>query len=120
MSESIDFIAKQTPMKEIQGRFYEIIIDGLGEIKFLFKKDYNRYNLEIWWSPIGYDIANSLSSHNTDSSIKDIKKNLKYYIDMVKESCMCHIKEGNGDEEIFDDILTGFFNEKSNFEKIFI
>jgi len=107
--------------QEIQGRFMELIVDGLGEFKFLFKENIpdnesrGKYYMEVLWNPSGYGIVDfivGMDIEDIDSEIEDIKEDMSYYIDGARVSCECHIENGTDDEGVYQEILDSWFGQE--------
>ena len=107
--------------QEIQGRFMELIVDELGEFKFLFKdnipddESQGKYLMEAFWNPPDYGIVDFLEGHYVDDidlEIENIKENMSYYIDGARISCESHIENKTDDEGVYQDILDSWFNQE--------
>ncbi|AEY66617.1 hypothetical protein [Clostridium sp. BNL1100] len=113
--------AETITAREIQGRFMELVVDGLGEFKFLFKentsedKSQGKYYMEVLWNPIGYGLIDFIVGQyvdDIDSEMINIKEDMSYYIDGARISCICRIESGHDDEGVYEDILKNFFGEE--------
>ncbi len=107
--------------EEIQGYFYELSINNLGEFKFLFKKNVleetaeENYLMEVFWNPEDYGVTDFIVGQYVDDielTMEKVKSNMDYYIDGARVACLCRIESGHDDEGVYESILNEFFDEK--------
>lgn len=117
---------KTITAQEIQGRYMELIVDGLGEFKFLFKENepddetQGKYIVEAFWNPHDYGIVDFIVGcyiNDIDSTMESIKENMIYYIEGARVSCESHIKDGTDEEGVYQDILDLWFEQEESEER---
>jgi hypothetical protein len=119
LDEEKPFIAQ-----EIQGRFMELIVDGLGNFKFIFKENIPdnesqcKYIVEAFWNPPNCEIVDFIVAcyiDDIDSYMEDIKNNMIYYIEGARISCKYHIENGSDNKGVYKDISDSWFPNKESY-----
>lgn len=104
--------------QEVQGRFIELVVDGLGEIKCLFKENQDsereeKYIAEVFWNPPECGIVDYLFScylDDIEEEIEEIKKDInRYCFDFIEVTCEGRIEDNTDTEEIYQKVLNLFF-----------
>ena len=104
----------------IQGTFYEINLEGLGEFKFLFSENKesksvkDKFFVESFWNPPNYGLVDFIVGYYCESiewEINRIIDDMSYFIDGARVSCLCRIDDNSDNEGIYQGILDEFFSE---------
>ena len=111
---------KKAQASIIQGTFYEINLEGLGEFKFLFSENKesksvkDKFFVQSFWNPPNYGLVDFIVGYNCESiewEINRIIEDMSYFIDGARVSCLCRIESNHDDEGVYQGILDEFFSE---------
>jgi predicted RNase H-related nuclease YkuK (DUF458 family) len=102
------------------GVCHEIIVEGLGEFKFIFsKKDIDKWDdckekihLEVFWNPERYGVTDFIIGYFVDDieeEMESIIEDMSYFIDGARISCECHLDDDTDNDGIYTGILESFF-----------
>ena len=107
---------KKAQASIIQGTFYEINLEGLGEFKFLFSENKesksvkDKFFVQSFWNPPNYGLVDFIVGYYCESvewEINRIIDDMSYFIDGARVSCLCRIDDNSDNEGILDE----FFSE---------
>ena len=116
---------KKAQASIIQGTFYEINLEGLGEFKFLFSENKesksvkDKFFVESFWNPPNYGLVDFIVGYYCESiewEINRIIDDMNYFIDCARVSCLCRIDDNSDNEGIYQGILDEFFSEDDDKE----
>jgi len=111
---------KKAQASIIQGTFYEINLEGLGEFKFLFSENKesksvkDKYHVESFWNPPNYGLVDFIVGYYCESiewEINRIIEDMNYFIDGARVSCLSRIESNHDNEGVYQGILDEFFSE---------
>ena len=111
---------KKAQASIIQGTFYEINLEGLGEFKFLFSENKNsksvkdKFFVESFWNPPNYGLVDHIVGYYCESiewEINRIIDDMSYFIDGARVSCLSRIDDNSDNEGVYQGILDVFFSE---------
>jgi len=111
---------KKTQASIIQGTFYEINLEGLGEFKFLFSENKesksvkDKFFVESFWNPPNYGLVDHIVGYYCESiewEINRIINDMNYFIDGARVSCLSRIESNHDNEGVYQGILVEFFSE---------
>jgi len=111
---------KKAQASIIQGIFYEINLEGLGEFKFLFSENKesksvkDKFFVESFWNPPNYGLVDFIVGYYCESiewEINRIIEDMSYFIDGARVSCLCRIDDNSDNEGVYQGILDEFFSE---------
>ena len=111
---------KKAQASIIQGTYYEINLEGLGEFKFLFSENKesksvkDKFFVESFWNPPNYGLVDHIVGYYCESvewEINRIIEDMSYFIDGARVSCLCRIDDNSDNEGVYQSILDEFFSE---------
>ena len=111
---------KKAQASIIQGTYYEINLEGLGEFKFLFSENKesksvkDKFFVESFWNPPNYGLVDFIVGYYCESiewEINRIIDDMSYFIDGARVSCLCRINDNSDNEGVYQGILDVFFSE---------
>ena len=109
---------KKAQASIIQGTYYEINLEGLGEFKFLFSENKesksvkDKFFVESFWNPPNYGLVDHIVGYYCKSIELEINKiidDMSYFIDCARVSCLCRIDSNHDDEGVYEGILDEIF-----------
>jgi len=114
---------KKAQASIIQGTFYEINLEELGEFKFLFSENKesksvkDKFFVQSFWNPPNYGLVDHIVGYYCESiewEINRIIEDMSYFIDGARVSCLCRINDNSDNEGVYQGILDEFFSEDDN------